>query len=80
MHMLAEVEGFTGEIFHNGAFVAIHPDNSCEINLMDSFEKSELKPEQLGAWEVEDDQDDKGLKFVKLIRAKAKSFYSKKLV
>lgn len=31
----SNIEGFSGDFLHTGGWLAIHPDNSCEINLME---------------------------------------------
>lgn len=33
---------FSGDFIHSGGWLIIHGDNSCEINLMDCFEKKEI--------------------------------------
>lgn len=40
-------EEFSGDLIHTGGFLVIHPDNSCEINLMECVEKSSMQPEKL---------------------------------
>lgn len=75
-----EVPGFSGKLFHNGAFVAVHPDNSCEINMIDGFKKEDLKGEQLGLWDFAEEDDDKQAKFIKRIRTKTKNTFAKRLV
>lgn len=75
-----EVEGFSGKILHNGAFVVVHPDNSCEINMIDAFKKEDLKAEQLGLWDFPEDDDANQIKFIKRIRTKTKNTFAKKLV
>ena len=75
-----EIEGFSGELFHSGAFITVHPDNSCEIALMEAFEKSELRVDQLGAWDMPDEENEQAVKFVNRIREKTKNTFAKKLV
>lgn len=31
---------------HLGGFLVIHPDNTCEINLMDACDKNQISPEK----------------------------------
>lgn len=42
-------ENFSGDLMHLGGWLVIHPDNSCEVNLVECVEKNELQPENLGA-------------------------------
>ena len=75
-----DIDGFNGEIYHNGAFVAVHPDNSCEINLMEMFNKEDLKPEMLGTMKLAEDEDSVAANYINQIREKTKNTFSKKLV
>lgn len=34
------VPGFSGDFLHTGGWLAIHPDNSCEINLMECADRT----------------------------------------
>ena len=72
-------EGFSGKLLHNGAWVAVHPDNSCEINMIDAFKKEDLKADQLGLWEFPEEEDAEQAKFIKRIRSKTTRVFSKKL-
>ena len=36
------MENFSGDFVHSGGWLIIHADNSCEINLVDCFEKKEI--------------------------------------
>ena len=40
-------EDFSGDLMHMGGFLVIHPDNSCEINLVECIERKEMAPEKL---------------------------------
>ena len=37
-----QIDDFSGEIMHLGGWLVIHSDNTCEINLMDGFDKNEI--------------------------------------
>ena len=36
------IEGFSGDIIQSGGWLVIHPDNSCEINLMEGIDKKDM--------------------------------------
>jgi hypothetical protein len=74
-----EIEGFSGRVLHNGAFVAVHPDNSCEINMIDSFTKEELSADQLDMWEFPEEDNIEQAKFIKRIRSKTQDTFTRKL-
>jgi len=40
-------EDFSGDMMHLGGFLVIHADNTCEINLVDCFERKDLAAEKL---------------------------------
>jgi hypothetical protein len=79
VNLTKEVEGFSGKVLHNGAFVAVHPDNSCEINMIDGFTKEDLSADQLGLWEFPEEDDAVQAKFIKRIRSKSAQTFANKL-
>ena len=43
--MSTDAKGVSGNYLHLGGWVLVNPDNSCEINLLDCFEKKEVRPD-----------------------------------
>ena len=75
-----EVAGFSGDIIHNGGWIAVNMDNSCEISLMDAFEKEDLRADQLGNWEMPTFEDPETMKYVGRIRESSQKVFSAKMV
>ena len=40
-------ENFSGDVMHLGGFLVVHADNTCEINLMDCFDRKEMAIDKL---------------------------------
>ncbi|EGR34765.1 hypothetical protein IMG5_002370 [Ichthyophthirius multifiliis] len=41
-----DVKDVSGDYLHSGGWLIIHADNTCEINVMDLFERKEVKADQ----------------------------------
>ena len=80
VNLSQDVEGFSGQLLHNGAFVVVHPDNSCEINMVDAFNKEDLKGDQLGLWDFPEEDDAQQAMFIKRIRSKTKRSFVKRVL
>lgn len=35
-------DDFTGDLMHLGGWLVVHPDNTCEVNLIECVEKKDL--------------------------------------
>ncbi len=71
-----DVANFSGDILHLGGWLTVHPDNTCEIALMDYVEKKEFKLDEVG--EISRDEESDGLASVYINRirnATYKSFF-----
>ena len=80
IRLTKEVPGFSGNVIHNGGFLVVQMDNSCEISLMDAFERDTLNPDQLSNWEFTEFEDQVTQKFVRQIRDKSKKEFANKMV
>lgn len=38
----SQIPGFSGDFLHTGGWLAIHPDNSCEINLVECADRASV--------------------------------------
>ena len=63
-----EMKDFSGELVHTGGFLVIHPDNSCDVNLMEAFDKKNLSTDKIGKNEMAKEEDTNVSKFVERIR------------
>ena len=63
-----EADEFSGEIIHSGGWAVIHPDNTCEISLLEGLDKKDLNASGLSK---SDFIDDNGNVFVEKIQKKA---------
>lgn len=43
----SQIENFSGDFMHLGGFLVIHPDNSCEINLMECIDRDQISADKL---------------------------------
>ena len=50
-----KVDGFMNEFMHLGGWLVVHPNNSCEINVMDAVA---VKDVEVGKFVGEDKRDD----------------------
>lgn len=73
-----EVPGISGDFLHTGGWLIVHSDNSCEINVMDIFEKKDLRPDQMFKTEVKEGNDLAG-KYLAAMRKNANKRWEKKL-
>ena len=64
----SEMKGFSGELVHLGGWLVIHPDNTCDINLMEAFEKKDLALDKIGKAELPKDADTNVMKYIEKIR------------
>ena len=80
IRLTKEVPGFSGNVIHNGGFIAVHLDNSCEISLMDAFERDTLNPDQLSNWEMPEFENTETQRFVKQIREKSTKVFANKMI
>ena len=63
-----EIKGFSGELIHMGGWLVIHPDNSCDINLMEAFDKKDLNSDKIGKGEFSKEADGNAMKYIDRIR------------
>ncbi len=63
-----EIKGFSGELVHMGGWLVIHPDNSCDINLMDAVDKKDMALDKVGKAELPKDSDAAAMKYIERIR------------
>ena len=54
-----QTENFTGDLMHLGGWLVVHPDNTCEVNLIECVEKKDLQPENLGTEDFDTTTDNK---------------------
>ena len=58
--LLKNDEGLPENLMHTGGFISIHPDNSCEINLIEGFDKNEIQANKLTKSDFSEEPDEKG--------------------
>ena len=64
----SEIKGFSGELVHLGGWLVIHPDNTCDINLMDAVDKKDMMLDKIGKTELAKDSDSAAMKYIERIR------------
>ena len=75
VRMEKEIEGFSGDFMHLGGWLVIHPDNSCEINIMDIVERKHIETDKLDKGEQEPTVEGIGTLYVNKIKSSSfKSF------
>lgn len=47
------LEGFSGELMHTGGWMVINADNSCEINLLEACQTSEVEINKVSKSDIE---------------------------
>lgn len=75
-----EVKGFSGTIMHTGGWAVIHPDNTCEINLMEAFEKDEINIGNIEKADPIKADNSVADKYAEKMRASTKKIFLKKAV
>lgn len=74
MKLTEDVKGTTGDLLHLGGWCVIHAylflfsDNTCEINLMDAFEKTEVKPDLFDRSDIPKEREDAAGKYTSKLR------------
>ena len=74
VRMEKEIEGFSGDLMHLGGWLVIHPDNSCEINVMDIVERKDIATDKLDKGEQEPTEE--GISTLYVNKIKSSSFKS----
>jgi hypothetical protein len=69
---------------HLGGWLIVHAylnlfrDNSCEINLLDAFEKKDIKPDLFDKADIPKDRDDPAGKYASKLRKSTAKIFTKK--
>ncbi|EAR90676.2 hypothetical protein TTHERM_01094890 (macronuclear) [Tetrahymena thermophila SB210] len=50
----SEVKNVSGDFLHTGGWVIVHADNTCEINVMDLFDRKEVRADQFEKGNIQD--------------------------
>ena len=66
--MTSEEADTSGDYIHTGGWCVVHPDNSCEISLVECWEREDVNADQLGDWEVDEAGEGVEGAFVEKIR------------
>ena len=61
-------------------FFSFFSDNSCEINLMDAYEKGTVRPDQFDKVELPKEKEDLAGKYVTKLRKTASKIFLKKSI
>ena len=71
---------FSGNIMHFGGWLVIHPDNSCDINLIDAVDKNDVEADKITKSEFEPTEEGNTGVWAKAIRDKTQSDFVKKMI
>lgn len=69
----------SGDYIHTGGWAVIHPDNTCDINLFECFEKDEVNAEGIADFDLGEAGEGVQGQFVDKIRKAAHSTILKNL-
>ena len=72
VYFAEERKDLTGDFVHAGGFAVIHPNNSCEINLIECFDKNEVQFNKVAEAEISEGGESGAGKYVEKIRRDAK--------
>ncbi len=72
-----DTKDLSGDYMHAGGWVFIHADNTCEINLVDIYERKEVKADQVDRIEVKDAETLAGKYVAKMRKSTSKNFLKK---
>ena len=73
-----DVKTTSGDYLHLGGWLTVHLDNTCEVNLLDCFEKKEVRPDQFDRSEVGKDTDTVAGRYVAKLRKTAARVFTKR--
>ena len=71
---------FSGNIMHFGGWLVIHPDNTCDINLIDGVDKNDVAADKLTKSEFEPVEEGTTGQMAKDIRTITQDDFVKKMV
>ena len=77
--MEKEMPDFTGELMHTGGWLVIHPDNSCEINLMECVDRKDVQGDRLDKGELEAVEDGLTGQYAQKIRTATQKAFQRNL-
>ena len=75
VQLTEERKDTTGEFVHSGGFAVIHPNNTCEINLVECFDKKDIDFAKVGEADIKEGGDSVTGKYVEKIRRDSKKDY-----
>mmetsp|Transcript_18308 Transcript_18308/g.15952 ORF Transcript_18308/g.15952 Transcript_18308/m.15952 type:complete len:162 (+) Transcript_18308:77-562(+) len=74
----SDQESTSGDILHLGGWVTVHLDNSCEIQLIDCFERKDVKPDQFANSEIGRELDTVSGRYMNKLRRNAARIFARK--
>jgi len=76
--LTTEQKGVSGDFLHLGGWVAVHVDNTCEINLLECIEKKDVRVDQFDKSDVGKDTETVAGRYIAKLRKSAVRTFTKK--